>query len=169
MSIEEVDEPLPILVIAPAIIVTLSREPAAVPHSPVIMNLLPTVKPEYPFQKAKDATYAPPSTCNIGGIIKVLATKPSIASVQAYRTLPPVHEASIAIDVYKRAMEAPITITQHELLSLSPEVRGQLREVTTTRWMFTMTVPPTQVSLQVAVSNDDEAYDIMPVIRLVFA
>ena len=133
------------------------------------MNPLSTIKPEHPFQKAKDATYAPPSTCNIGGIIKVLDTKPSIALVKAYRTLPPVHEASIAIDVYKRAMEAPITITQHELLSLSPEVRGQLREVTTTRRMFTTTVPPTQASLQVAVSNDDKAYDIMLVIRLVFA
>ena len=30
-------------------------------------------------------------------------------------------------------MEAPITITHRELLLLSPEVRSQVREVTTTR------------------------------------
>ena len=60
----------------------------------------------------------------------------------------------------------PITIMQCELLSLSPEVRGQLREVTTTRQMPTVTAPPTQVSLQVAVSDDDEAYDMMPAFAL---
>ena len=102
----------------------------------------------------------------VGGIIKVSATKPPIASVPAYRTLPPIHEASIAIDMYKRAMDASITITQHELLLLSPEVRGQLREDTTTRWMPTAMVPPTQASLQVTVGDDHEAYDIMPAFAL---
>ena len=63
-------------------------------------------------------------------------------------------------------MDVPITIMQCELLSLSPEVRGQLREVTTTRQMPTVTAPPTQVSLQVAVSDDDEAYDMMPAFAL---
>ena len=101
MSIEEVDEPPPIPVIAPAIIVTPPREPVSVPHIPIIMNLLLTVEPEHPFQKAKDGTYAPPSTCNVGGIIKVLATKPPIALVPVYRTLPLIHKASIAINVYK--------------------------------------------------------------------
>lgn len=87
-----------------------------------------TTTPEHPFRNAKDAAYAPPTDRNVGAPIK--APK---KSEPAYKTLPPVHDPAIALDVYKRSMEAPITITQRELLSLSPEVRSQMRDVTTTR------------------------------------
>jgi len=80
--------------------------------------------PEHPFQSAKDAAYAPPNTQNIGAPIKpssnVKWTDP------AYKTLPPIHDAIIAAEVYKRSMDTPITITQRELLSLSPEVHSQV-------------------------------------------
>lgn len=90
-------------------------------------------EPEHPFRNAKDAAYAPPAERNVGAPEKpqVVAKRPE----PAYKTLPPVHDPSIAADVYKRSMEAPITITQRELLSLSPEVRSQVRDVTTTRRM----------------------------------
>lgn len=92
---------------------------------------IPTITPEHPYQNAKDAAYAPPATRNVGAPAKapVASRRPD----GAYKTLPAVHDPSIAADVYKRSMEAPITITQRELLSLSPEVRSQVRDVTTTR------------------------------------
>jgi hypothetical protein len=89
------------------------------------------VTAEHPYRNAKDAAYAPPSDRNLGAPIKPPAT--SKRNEAAYKTLPPVHDPSIATEVYKRSMEAPVTITQRELLSLSPEVRSQVREVTTTR------------------------------------
>ena len=84
---------------------------------------------EHPFRNAKDAIYAPPTSRNVGNPVKPPFKKPE----PAYKTLPPIHDSAIMVNVYKRAMEAPITITQKELLSLSPEVRSQVREATTTR------------------------------------
>ena len=91
-------------------------------------------EPEHPYQKARDAAYAPPVNRNVGAAAKPIA--PNRAE-PAYKTLPPVHDPNIAAEVYKRSMEAPITITQRELLSLAPEVRSQVREVTTTRRVAT--------------------------------
>ena len=51
----------------------------------------------------------------------------------AYRTLPPIYDGKIAADVYDRAMAASVTLTQCELLSLSPEVRSQVREATSAK------------------------------------
>ena len=51
----------------------------------------------------------------------------------AYRTLPPVHDLAIAASIFQHSMEAPVTITQRELLSLSPEVHFQVRNSTITR------------------------------------
>ena len=50
----------------------------------------------------------------------------------AYRTLPPVHDPAIAASVFQLSMEAPATIMQRELLSLSPEVCSQVRDSTMT-------------------------------------
>ena len=97
----------------------------------------PDSTPEHPYRNAKDAAYAPPIDRNIG----TPAKNPAFSKNDpAYKTLPAVHDPLIAADVYKRSMDAPITITQRELLSLSPEVRSQVREVTTTRRI--PTVPP---------------------------
>ena len=129
--IEEVPEP-------PVARITTPDEapPRKVPnvaHTPVSdeSDIVPRVpEPEHPFRHAKDAAYAPPVDRNVGAPIKAPAYKKPEA---AYKTLPPIHEASIATEVYKRSMEASVTITQRELLSLSPEVRSQVREATTTR------------------------------------
>ena len=87
---------------------------------------------EHPFRNAKDAAYTPPSTKNIGAHDKTPSV-PYKKAEPAYKTLPSVHSPAIAASVFQRSMEAPITITQKELLSLSPEVRSQVRDVTTTR------------------------------------
>lgn len=71
---------------------------------------IPEVPLEHPYQKAKDAVYAPPTTRNVGAPIK--APVPAKKNEPAYKTLPPVHDPAIAAEVYKRTMDATITITQ---------------------------------------------------------
>jgi hypothetical protein len=41
-----------------------------------------------------------------------------------------IHDPQVAWAVYKRAMEASIMVTQHELLSLAPEVQAQVADST---------------------------------------
>lgn len=127
-SIEEVVPTPPVRHETPDVVA-----PAAAPVVEVVeteRNVAAEIEKEHPFSKAKDAAYAPPTDRNVGAPVKAPAyKKPEVA----YKTLPPVHEPSIATDVYKRSMETPITITQRELLSLSPEVRSQVRDATTTR------------------------------------
>lgn len=90
------------------------------------------VAPEHPFREAKDAAYAPPTDRNVGApVAQGKKAEP------AYKTQPAIYKASIASDVYSRTMDVPITVTQRELLSLSPEVRAQIREATTTRRIAT--------------------------------
>src|SRR5271154_7112470 len=45
----------------------------------------------------------------------------------------PIHDPEVATKVYHRYLESPITLTNRELLSLSPEIRYQVRESTITR------------------------------------
>jgi hypothetical protein len=102
-------------------VVTVSSEPA---------RALPV--DEHPFRNAKDATYAPPQMRNVGAPVKPshpAAKKPD----PAYRTLPAIHDPSIANTVYNRALETPLTITHRELLSLSPEVRSQVRDAVSSK------------------------------------
>jgi hypothetical protein len=56
-------------------------------------------------------------------------------------------------------METPITITQRELLSLSPEVRSQVREVTTTRRIPNNPPTTSQNALQLEEQSSDENLD----------
>jgi hypothetical protein len=90
-------------------------------------------EPEHPFRNAKEAVYIPPQTRNIGAPAKVPEQPSSKKSEPAYRTLPSIHDVKIATDVYQRALETPFTITYHELLSLSPEVRAQVRDAITSK------------------------------------
>ena len=116
-----------------------------VPTNPVVTSQSIDT-PEHPYQSVKDAAYAPPATRNVGAPVK----PPTITKKNdpAYKTLPPVHDPSIATEVYKRSMDAPITITQRELLSLSPEVRSQVRDVTTTRRVPNNAAPVSQNTLE---------------------
>jgi len=86
-------------------------------------------EPEHPFREAKDAAYVPPTERNIG----IPTQQEGKKSEPAYKTQPAIYSPTIATDVYSRTLDAPITITQRELLSLSAEVRAQLREATTVR------------------------------------
>ncbi|KAJ7101247.1 hypothetical protein B0H15DRAFT_769685 [Mycena belliarum] len=109
--------------------------PPAVPEilrrpNPAASSSSAAPTPEHPFSKARDAAYAPPRDRNVGA-------RPNPASLKkpdpAYRTSAPVYDEKIAHDVFDRSMDAPITLTQRELLSLSPEVRAQVRDATTSR------------------------------------
>jgi len=53
---------------------------------------------------------------------------PARKAEPAYRTFPPIYDGKIATDVYDRTMDSQVTLTQRELLSLSPEVRSQVRK-----------------------------------------
>jgi hypothetical protein len=98
----------------------------------IIPETQPTVLPEHPYRAAKDAAYTPPTSRNVGAQDKGTPAVPK-KHEPAYKTLPPIHDPAIAASVYKRSMEAQVVLTQRELLSLSPEVRSQVRDSTTTR------------------------------------
>ena len=49
---------------------------------------------------------------------------------QAYTTTAKIYDEKIAQDVYRHAMEVPITVTQQELLSLAPELCAQVVDTT---------------------------------------
>jgi hypothetical protein len=129
VEIREDEEPVRRRSPTPA--VEVAPEPTRVP--------VPTM-PEHPYRNAKDATYAPPRSRNIGAPVKpIAANKPEAA----YRNLPAIHDPSIATKVYNRALDTPVTITYHELLSLSPEVRSQIREATSSKRITKINAVPT--------------------------
>src|ERR1700678_936264 len=76
---------------------------ATVPKPPTVSipNSRPTV-PAQPYQSAKSPAYAPPADRNFG-----MQDKPNKKKLAepAYKTLPPVHEPTIAENVYNRSME----------------------------------------------------------------
>ena len=122
---------------------------------PVVQGRRPA---EHPFRNAKDATYAPPQLRNVGAPVR--PSQP-VAKKQepVYRTLPAIHDPSIANTVYNRALETPFTITHRELLSLSPEVRSQIREAVSSKRMPMKEGGPainTQVNICQDVSLEDE-------------
>src|SRR5271156_902532 len=98
----------------------------AAPRQPATSssNSQPTV-PEHPFRNARDGVYMPPVNRNIGANFQ----RPD----PAYKNAAPIHDPEVATKVYHRYLESPITLTNRELLSLSPEIRYQVRESTTTR------------------------------------
>ena len=85
--------------------------------------------PVHPFRRAQDVTYAPPQNRNIAAPLKS-APQPSKRADLAYKNIAPIHDTAIASKVYNRVLDTPLTVTTQELLSLSPEVRAQFREVT---------------------------------------
>ena len=144
----------------PQIVEVADEEARAVIEEPTITSQ-PDSIPEHPYRNAKDAAYTPPTDRNVGAPVNTKKNDP------AYRTLPAIHDPSVAIDVYKRSMETPITITQRELLSLSPEVRSQVREVTTTRRIPTNPPVTSQHSLQLEDEVDKENSVAPPVDNLI--
>ncbi|KAJ7340893.1 hypothetical protein DFH08DRAFT_925334 [Mycena albidolilacea] len=104
--------------------------PPGILRSPHVPSTPSIPAPEHPFAKARDAAYAPPRDRNVGALPKpAQPKKPN----PAYRTNAPVYDEKIANAVFDRSMDTPVTLTQRELLSLSPEVRAQVCEATTSR------------------------------------
>src|ERR1700678_3709663 len=89
----------------------------------------PTQQAEHPYRRAQDATYQPPAAHNFGAPMQQPTKKPETVP----KVFPPIYDPSVAANIYKRSMDAPITVTHRELLSLAPEVRSQVREAITTR------------------------------------
>ena len=83
--------------------------------------------PLHPFTRAKDAPYIPPTTNNVA-----VKPKPSLPKKPEVllRTTTPIYNPQVASTMYAHTMDSQITITQCELLSLSPEVRNQVHEAT---------------------------------------
>ena len=119
--------PAPVTPIPPP--VPAARLPPPLPAIPEEVNNN-NEPPVHPFARAKDAVYAPPTTNNVTVKPKpALPKKPDVP----LRTATPVYDPQVASAVYARTMDLQITITQRELLSLSPEVRNQVREATSNR------------------------------------
>ncbi|KAJ7182332.1 hypothetical protein C8R43DRAFT_868619 [Mycena crocata] len=104
------------------------------PTSPTILRRQnhapdpPASQPEHPFANTRDAAYAPPRDRNVGARPNPAQAKKPDA---AYRTNAPIYDEKIASTVFDRSMDTQVTLTQRELLS--PEVRSQVREATTSR------------------------------------
>ena len=112
----------------------MSEPPSTPQHSevPIIEEITNDVNqpPTHPFAKAKDATYSPPTSENVAAKPKPPpAKKPEVT----YRTSATIYDPQVTSDIYLRTMNSQITLTQRELLSLSPEVRSQVREATSNR------------------------------------
>ncbi|KAJ6540497.1 hypothetical protein B0H19DRAFT_959651, partial [Mycena capillaripes] len=91
--------------------------PAAPPVQPANAN------PTHPFANVRDAAYAPPTDRNAG-----LPPPGQQKTAQAYRTNAPIYNEKDASDVFETSLNAPVTITQRQLLSISPDVRAHMRE-----------------------------------------
>ena len=96
----------------------------------------------HPFARAKDAEYALPTTNNVA--VKPKPALPKKLDVPL-RTAAPVYDPQVASTIYARTMDSQITITQWELLSLSLEVRNQVREATSNRRIVRTETPPVPV------------------------
>ena len=92
------------------------EELSALPSQAPQKDPAPAPTSEHPFRNAKNAAYTSPSIMNVGAQNEVPSV-PYKHTDSAYRTLPPVHDPAIAMSVFQRSMEAPVTIMQRELLS----------------------------------------------------
>ena len=106
---------LPVPVLAP----TPQKEPGNVRETEVM----------HPFTNVPDATYVPPVNRNYAAP----KPQPPKKADPAYKTSVPIYDRKVTTDIYDRAMDAQVMLTQHELLSLSPEVCVQVHEATSNK------------------------------------
>jgi hypothetical protein len=104
-------------------------EPEAVQIDDLPSRVPVQAMPEHPFRAAKDATYVPRKVPEASKELPPVPKK----SDTAYRTLPAIHDPDIAATVYNRALDTNLVISYHELLSLSPEVRSQVRDAVSSK------------------------------------
>ncbi|PPQ79708.1 hypothetical protein CVT24_010239, partial [Panaeolus cyanescens] len=88
--------------------------------------------PEHPFRSVPDPYQRPFASSTSNQPPAPSSTRKSDSS-QPVRHLPPIHNPLIASKVFERSLDTPVMVTGRELLSLSPEVRAQYREATTTK------------------------------------
>ncbi|KAF7348937.1 hypothetical protein MVEN_01414100 [Mycena venus] len=84
--------------------------------------------PQHPFAKANDAAYAPPKDRNLG-----LPAAGPAKPAPAYRSTAPIYNEKDAAEVFNAVLDAPCSLTTRQVLSISPDVRSHMREVTTSR------------------------------------
>ena len=117
--------------------------------------------PTHPFAKVKDVTYSPLTSDNVAMKPKPLPVKkPDVT----YRMSAPIYDLQVASDIYSWTMNLQITLTQHELLSLSPEVRSQVHEATSNQWVpwvSVQTAPTDQnfVDMIMSIESEDDEED----------
>jgi len=109
--------------------------------------------PLHPFRNVREAAYAPPHEKNFA------AQPPRLGKDNnaMYRSVAPIQDPKVAQEVYKRSMDVPcITLSQKELLSISPEVRQHVREaVTPKRIVPTGTREVKKVTIEEIPDEDD--------------
>ena len=110
-----------------------------------------TQEPAHPYATVPDAINR-----SVPGPARPAAREPAAGKHEpAYSTTAKIHDPRVADMVYERAMETPITVTQRELLSLAPEVRARVADVTVKKGVPRDTVPVAQAMIE-EVTNDDE-------------
>lgn len=150
-EIEEPVRPTKKQALQPEVVIPVAgpskSKPAPLPAQTSSPQLEP---PLHPYAEARDAAYAVPQARNFGALPKPAAPK---KPEPAYRTLPPIYDGKIASEVYDRAMAASVTLTQRELLSLSPEVRSQVREATSAKRIANNETNPKEIN---TLEKDDD-------------
>jgi hypothetical protein len=97
-------------------------------------------QPDYTgVTKGTNPSTAGPTTLSRTTIAAPAVTLPTVKNTAAsdtsrpqYRYTTPVEDPAIIREVVNRALDIPVSITQCELLSISPEARKQYKELTTT-------------------------------------
>ncbi|KAJ7434588.1 hypothetical protein FB451DRAFT_1012096, partial [Mycena latifolia] len=125
-----------------------NRAPSATAPAEIPVQLAP----EHSYANARDAAYAEPKGRNYG--VQPPPPAPAKRHDPAYRTIAPVFDHKTANEVFDRSMNTPVTLSQHELLSISPDVRAQYKDATTGRRTATdAPIAPTMPQLLNTVEN----------------
>jgi hypothetical protein len=109
----------------------------------------PTEAPIHPYRDVSEPNYAPPRDRNFAAS----PPKPPKEKEVAYRTQAPIYDQKLAEEVYSRTMKTPfVTLSQQELLSLSPEVRQKIRDDVTPKRVLSDSAPK-QVSTTIYIED----------------
>ncbi|KAJ7455161.1 hypothetical protein FB451DRAFT_1049110 [Mycena latifolia] len=101
------------------------------PSAPAPAEIPFQLAPEHPYANARDAAYAEPKGRNYR--VQPPPPAPAKRHDPAYRTIAPVFDHKTANEVFDRSMNTPVTLSQRELLSISPDVRARYKDATTGR------------------------------------
>ena len=127
---------------------TSTPAPAPQPSTVDQPTTQPAQPPVHPFAKVREPNYLPPHDRNFAAPPQ----PPKPPRDPAYQVHAPIENPKIASAVYSRWLkETNVTLTPEELLSLSPEVRGKVREAVTTK-----RVPPQGRNVGVALLEEED-------------